>query len=192
MLARPTLATVPMLVFVFAADEGFINFDNAAEFLNVLDQRCSDLVAHAPCGFVTPKAHVTHDLQSAHALFAGEHEVSDLEPVAERLVGVFKDGPGDMGEPIAVRGALFALPVPPARFQVIDLGIAASRAMHTIGPPTGNQIGFTGFFVREGRIELSGSHLRDGLGTFCHGSTPLIEPYSHNSELLSSPGYSPL
>jgi hypothetical protein len=39
---------------------------------------------------------------------------------------------------------------------------------------------------------LSGGHLRDGLGTFCHGSTPLIEPYSHNSGLLSSPGYSPL
>jgi hypothetical protein len=39
---------------------------------------------------------------------------------------------------------------------------------------------------------LSGGHLRDGLGTFCHSSTPLIEPYSHNSGLLSSPGYSPL
>jgi hypothetical protein len=191
MLARATLAPVPMLVFVLSADERLVNLDNAAELLNILDQSGSDFVAHEPCGFVGTEAHVAHDLRCAHALLAGEHEMGDFEPVAERLVGVLEDRPGDMGKPIAVRGALFALPVPPARLQVIDLGIAAARAMHTIGPPTGNQIGFAGFFVREGRVELSGGHLRDGFGTFCHGSTPWIEPYSHNSRLLSSPGYSP-
>ncbi len=190
MLAASDFA-VPMLILVLPANEAFIHFDDTAKLLDVLDQRGSDLMAHQPSGFIGTEALVAHDLEGAQALFAGEHEVSDLEPVAERLVGVLEDRPGNMTEPIAVRGALFALPVPPARPQVIDLGIAAPGTMHTIGPPTGNQIGFAGFFVREGRVELSGGHLRDGFGTFCHGSTPWIEPYSHNSRLLSSPGYSP-
>ena len=47
MLARPTLAAVPMLVLVFAADEALVDLDNAAELLNILDKRSSDLVAHA-------------------------------------------------------------------------------------------------------------------------------------------------
>ena len=96
----------------------------------------------------------------------------DFEPVAERLVGVLEDRPGDMGKPIAVRGALFALPMPLARLEVIDLGIAAARAMHAIGPPTGDQIGFAGIFVRESRVELSGGHLGDGFG-----SLPWLFPF---------------
>jgi hypothetical protein len=192
MLAGQTVFLIPMFVFVFSADEGLVNLDNAAKLFDVLDQCCSDLVAHEPRGFIGTEPHVAHDLQSAHTLFAGEHEVSDLEPVAERLVGILEDRSGDMGESIAVRGALFTLPMPLARFQVIDLRIAASRAMHAIGPASGNQIGPASIFIWEGRFELSGGHLRNGLRTFCHGSTPLIEPYSHNSGLLSSPGYSPL
>jgi hypothetical protein len=64
--------------------------------------------------------------------------------------------------------------------------------MHAIGPPTGNQIGFAGFFVRESRVELGSGHLVDGSRTFCHGSTPSVEPYSHNGWRLSSQGYSPI
>jgi hypothetical protein len=187
-----SVLTVPMLVLVLPTDERLINLDDAAQLLDIFDQSRPNLVAHEPSGFVGTEPHVTHDLQSAHALFAGEHEMGDAEPIAERLIRVLEDGPGDMREPVAVRGALFALPMPLARFQVIDLRIAAPGAMHAIGPPTGNQIGLASIFIREGRIELSGGHLRNWLRTFCHGSTPLIEPYSHNSGLLSSQGYSPL
>jgi hypothetical protein len=188
MFARASLSAIPMFVLVLSTDERLVNLDNAAELLDVLNERGSNLVTHAPSGFVGTEAHVAHDLQRAHALFAGEHEMRDFEPVAERLVGVFEDRSDDMGEPISVRGACLALPLPLARLQVIDLGIAAARAMHAIGPPTGNQIGFTGILVREGRIELCGGHLRDGFGTFRHGSTPWIEPYSQVYPVLSSPG----
>jgi hypothetical protein len=187
MLAQTALA-IPMLVLVLSADERLVNLDNAAEFFDVLNESGPDLVTHEPRGFVGTEAHVAHDLEGTHSLFAGEHEMRDLEPIAQRLVGVFENRSGDMRKPIAVRGALLALPMPLARFEVIDLGIATARATHAIGPPTGNQIRFTGILVREGRVELRGGHLRHGLRTFCHGSTPLIEPYSRDYSVLSSAG----
>jgi len=173
------LFAIPVFIFVFAADEAFVNFDNPPELTDILDQSGTNFVAHKPRGFVGTKPHVAHDLQCAHPLFAGQHQVSDLEPIAERLVSVFEDRSSDMGKTIAVSGALFALPMPLARFQVIDLRIATPGAMHTVGPAPGNQIGFTGIFVREGRVELSGGHLRDGLRSFSHGFSPSMEGYRH-------------
>lgn len=172
-------ALVPMAVFVFPADIGFVDFNDAAELLYVLNESGADLVAHEPSGFVGTEAHVTHDLEGAHSLFASQHQVDDFEPVTERLVCVFEDRPGDMRKPITVRGALLALPMPPARLEVIDLGIAAPGAMHAIGPPTRDQIGFTGFFVGEGRVELRGAHLVDGLRSSGHGNSLSMEGYCH-------------
>jgi hypothetical protein len=170
---------VQMTVFIFPADVGFVYFDDAAELLDVLDQRGADFVTHQPRGFVGTEAHVAHDLQCAHAFLAGQHQVNDFEPVAERLVGVLEDSPGDMGEPITVRGTLFALPMPLARFEVIDFGIAAARAMHAIWPSTGDQIGFAGFLVREGFVKLSGGHLRNGLRASGHGFPLSVGGYCH-------------
>jgi hypothetical protein len=46
-------------------------------------------------------------------LFAGEHQVSHLEPVTKRLVCVLKDDPCDTRELITVLSALPALPQNP-------------------------------------------------------------------------------
>lgn len=193
---RPMLASaafaVPMFVLVFSSDEAFVNLDNAAKLFDVFDQSGSDFVAHEPGGLVATEAHVTHDLQGAHTFLAGKHEVGDLEPVAERLVGVLENGPGKVAEPIAVFCAFFALPMPFTRRQVVDSRVAATRAADALRPSTGYQIGFAGIFVREGRFELGSGHLRDGFGTVCHDSSPSIEPYSHIGGFLSSAGYSPL
>jgi hypothetical protein len=170
---------VPMTVLVFAANVGFVHFDDAAELLHILDKRGADFVAHQPSGFVGTEAHVAHDLQSAHAYFAGQHEVNDFEPVAERLVGVLEDRPGNMGEAIAVRRAFLALPVPFAGRQVVDSGIAATRAADAFGPATGDQIAFAGFLVGEHRFELGGAQLMDWLGAAGHRALPRIEGYCH-------------
>jgi hypothetical protein len=173
------LNAVPMFVFVFSADEAFVHLNDAAKLVHVLfDKGGTDFVAHQPRGFDRTEAHVAPDLPRTHSLFAGQHQMGDLEPVAERLVRVLEDGARDDREPIAVRGALFALPVPFARLKIVDLGIAAPWAMHAVGPPAGLEIGFTGVLIPNGEkgVELTGSELMYGLGTaFGHSENP------HNS-----------
>jgi hypothetical protein len=169
--ATPTLLARPLvfvLIVAFAADESFVNLDNAAKLLDVLDQGCSDLVAHEPCGLVGTEAHVAHDLKRAHSLFTDQHQVRDLEPIAQWLVRVLEDRAGNVGKAIAVRGTLFALPVPLAGRQVIDRRIATTRATDALGPPAGDQVGLASIFVanREHGIELSAGKLWDGLGLF--------------------------
>src|SRR5262249_28467735 len=100
--AAPACLFVPMPVVILATNECFINFDDTTELLFRLDQCSADFVAHAVRSAVRTEAHHALDLQRAHALLAGQHVVNDAEPVAERLVRVFKDGPGNNGEPIAV------------------------------------------------------------------------------------------
>ena len=130
-----------------------------------LDQRRADFVRHEPSCFDRTETHVAPDLARAHSLFAGQHQVSDLEPVAERLVRVLKDRAGNDRKPIAVRGALLALPMPLARRQVIDGGIAATRAVNAIGPAAGLQICLAGILIADWKqlVELGRSQLMDGL-----------------------------
>src|SRR5262245_60022069 len=93
--ARPLIVVA---VLALAADEGLIDFNNATELFDILNQRGSDLVAHEPRGFVRAEAHEAHDLQCAHAFLAGEHEMHDAIPVAKRLVRVLKDRPRNVRE----------------------------------------------------------------------------------------------
>jgi hypothetical protein len=89
----------------FAADESFIDLDNAAQLFGMFDQRNADAVAHVPGRFVRAEAHVAHDLQRAHAFLAGEHQVDDAKPLAERLIRVLENRADDMGEAVTVRRA---------------------------------------------------------------------------------------
>jgi len=160
---------IPMTVLVFASNERFVHLNDAAQLINVLHKRRADFVAHSPRGFVGAKSHVTHDLQCAHALFAGEHEVSNLEPVAERLVCVLKNRARNMRETIAAFGrALITLPRPRPIRQFVGLLSAAARAANAIGPAARDQIGAARFLIREHLVELAGGHLMDGLGSAGH------------------------
>src|SRR5712691_10015232 len=169
--------TAPALVFalafvavvVVAANVGFINLDNAAKLFDIFNKRSSDLVAHLPSGLVRTETHETIDLHRTHALLAREHEVSNTKPVAKGLVRVLENRSSDVRKPITVGGAFLALPMPLARFEIIDLGIAAARAAHTIGPSTSDQIGFASFFVGKHRLELGSGELMNGFRTACHG-----------------------
>jgi hypothetical protein len=174
---------VPMLILVLAADVGLIDLDNAAEFLFRLDQSGPDFMAHAPSGFVRAEAHEPHDLKGAHSLFAGEHQVSDLEPVSKWLVRVLKDGPGNSGEAIAVLGADFALPME-AGSQRINLDITTAGAMDAFGPASGDQIRPAGRFINEKCLKLGTGHLVDRLGAAGHGVSSFVGGYHHVSRFL--------
>jgi hypothetical protein len=172
-----TAALIPMAVFVFAADVSFIHLNNATKFFEVFNKGDAHLVAHEPSGFVATEAHVTHDLQCAHALFAGQHEMDDLEPVAERLVGVLENGPRDMGEPIASLGsALIALPTPRLVGQLVRIGRPTTRAMDASGPTAADKIRATGVLIGEHAVELSGGKLLDWLRSAGHrNNSPSID-----------------
>lgn len=179
---RHSVTLVSVFVLGFAADEGFVNFDNTAKLFFRLDQSNADFVSHKPSGFDRTEAHVAAKLPRAHALFAGQDQVSDLEPVTERLVRVFEDRPGQMGEPIAVRGALFALPMM-TRGERIAFVVTTTRAFDAIRPATSDQIADAGIFVanREKGVELGRSQLMDGFGAFYggHGNSSFVGGYCH-------------
>jgi hypothetical protein len=164
-------AFIPMPVFGQAADESFIDFDNAAELIDVLHESGSDLMAHEPSGPVRAEAHITIDLQSAHALFAGKHEMDDAEPLPQRLVCILENRSSDMRKAVVsgARGALVAQPIPWHCAVPFDLRIATPRARYAFRPAASGKIGATGVFVREGSFPLDDGHLVDWLGLLCAG-----------------------
>jgi hypothetical protein len=182
--SHAVVTLIPVTVFVLAADIGFINLDDTAKLFLRLYHRGANLVAHAPRGFVGAEAHLPHDLQRANSLFAGRHQMHDLEPVAERLVRVLKDRVDHYREAVAVWRAFLALPMPLARRQVIDGGIAAARAANALRPAAGFQIRFRRIFVTDGKafLKLAFRHLVDWLRTSCHGGyliSPSVGGYCH-------------
>jgi hypothetical protein len=165
---------IPMAVDVFAANKSFVNLDNAAKLFLRLNESRADFVAHAVRGLVATKAHLPLNLERANSFLAAQHQVRDFEPVAERFVGVLKNRARDDGETIAVLCALLALPVPLARRQVIDGGVATARAVNALGPTAGLQIGFARIVVTnwKKRLKLALGHLVNWLRTLCHDGYP--------------------
>jgi hypothetical protein len=163
-ISAPALTAflVPMPVLIATADVGFINLDDPAEFLDVLDHGSSDLMAHEPSCLVAAEAHIAEDLQGAHALLADQHQVRDSVPIFERLIRVLKDCAGQVRESIAINRANFALPMM-AGCERIDLGIAATRAGNPRRPAANYQICNAIVLGLKQRVELRRSQLMDGL-----------------------------
>jgi hypothetical protein len=179
-----TAFLVPMSVLILSADVGFINLDYASKLFLRLHHSRADFMAHEMSGVVRAEAQLPLNLKRADTLFAGGHQMNDLEPVAEGLVGIFEDGPGNKRKPIAVRGALLALPMPLAGRQVINGGVATTGADDALRPAASLQIGFGGFIIAKGEygLELSLGHLVDRLGLFSvgHGGSPsTVGGYCH-------------
>lgn len=168
-----TLVLVPVLGL--APDIGFVALDDAHKLLELLIGHASpDTVAHAPRGLVGAEAEQPVDLQRAHALLAGEHQVDDLKPLAQRLVGVLEDGPDRDREAVAAGiGAGVADPMEVLGPMFHDLGIAAARAADARRPTLLDQVGPTGVLVREQPVEVAERHLVDARLLGFHGVRPV-------------------
>src|ERR1700730_2074968 len=174
--ARSTAAAafIPMQVLGQAADKSFIDFDNSAELINVLHERDADAVTHIPSRFQGAKSHIMPNLAGAYSLFASEHQMNNAIPVAERLISVFEDCPGNMRKAIALRCASITLPVPRLRRDGINLLSPATRTPDTIWPTLADKVSATSVFVGEHRLELGDAHLMDLRWLFCsrHNDLP--------------------
>jgi hypothetical protein len=171
------LFLIPMTVDVFSADPRFVYLDNAAKLLLRLDHCCADFVTHQMRGVVRAEPELPLNLERADTLLAGCHEVHDLEPVAQRLVRVFKNRACEDRKAIAgiaARSALRALPVPFTGVQIIDSGIAAAGTDDALRPTAGPQVSLGRIVLTEWEycLKFPLRHLVNWLRTFCHGSYP--------------------
>ena len=175
--ARAAAASAPVLVAALslAADECFVNLDNARQFFKVaVSERRTNAVAHIPSGLVRTEAHKPIDLKPAHALLAGQHEVDDAEPIFERLVRVLENCASNVRETVAgLRGTFVALPVPRIALQFGDVLSATAGAFNALRPSLADQIGAASLFVREMSVELGGGKLVNRL-TGSHWSSPPV------------------
>jgi hypothetical protein len=175
LVAATLPAALAVLINGLPADESFVNLDNAAKLGFRLDQRGADFVGHVQGGFVGPEAHLPLDLQRANSLFAAQHQMHDLEPLAKRLVRVLKNGARDMRETITRaldRLTLIALPFEGHGADRENLGIAAPGANHTIRPASRYEVSRTGGLIGKARLELAFRHLVDWLRTLGHDGLP--------------------
>lgn len=159
---------IPMPVGVFAANPCFVNFDNAAQLGFRLDKSGADFVAHGMRGPVRAEAHYALDLQGANSLFAGQHQMHDAEPLAQGLVRVLEDGPGDMREAVALSGASVALPFESHRADRKHFDVSTARAGNAARPAASNEILRAGLFIGERRFELRDCHLMNWAGATGH------------------------
>lgn len=175
--AIPALALVSVLGF--AADEGFVHFDDAHEFAEIfIRQPSPDAMAHIPSRAIGAGADHPMDLKRANALFAGQHEVDNPEPCFEGHICVLENRSDRDREPIAIRRTCPALPV--ERLVVRGVGnlrIAATGTMDALGPPLGPQESLAGVIVGEKRLQLRDGHLRGDLSLLGagHDGSPCSE-----------------
>jgi hypothetical protein len=172
--AGQSVALVGVLVLGLAADESFINLDNAAKFCFGLNESGADFVTHGMCRAVATEAHDALDLKGAYSLLAGQHRMGDAEPVTQGLVRVLKDGACRMREAIAgIWRTLVALPFVRHRSDRKDLYGTAARANDAFRPTPLHQIRLARFFIWEHRLELSDGHLVNWLRSAGHLAIPV-------------------
>jgi hypothetical protein len=144
---------VPMAVFVLAPDVGLVYFNFAHELweIGILHGR-PDTMAHIPGRAVVPTSDLSVNLQGANTLLALCHQIDDLEPSTQGVIGVLENGLGDNRETVAIPTAaflVFADPMEWAVFKLIYLFIVAARAAYSIRPAHRLEETFTRFLSRE-------------------------------------------
>jgi hypothetical protein len=192
-LSAALMAAVnPMLVGVLAANPRFINLDNAAQLNFRLNKSGADFVAHGMRGPVGAETHHALHLQRADSLFAGQHQMHDAKPLAQRLVRVLKNGASDVREAVARtldRLTSVALPFESHRPDRENLDVPATRTVDAIRPAARDKIRLAGILIRERRFELSDGHLVNWFRSAGHIGVPCLwEPIWHVLLDQSSPG----
>lgn len=117
----------------FAADEGFVDFDGAAELVEGLRlNRHPEPVQHEPCGFLG-NAQVAGDFVAADAVLAVHEQPHRGQPLGERNRAILENAADLDGE---LFPAVFALP-DPAGLHERAINRFAVRAADAIRPAEG-------------------------------------------------------
>src|SRR6266851_9577409 len=106
---------VPMAVFVLAADECLINFNDPHQLTKIgIGHSGAQPMADEPCRAVRAGADHAMNLKCADPLLAGQHQVQHFEPYQQLVIRVLKDSPDrnreTIGRPLC-GSAFHALPM---------------------------------------------------------------------------------
>jgi hypothetical protein len=159
--ATAASAASAVLVVRLAPDESFVDFDDTKKLLEFLVlKRRTNAVAHIPSGFVAAEAHVAMDLTCADALLAGEHQVDDLEPLAEIDLRVFEYRSDKVGKAVgAALSTIRAFPFVFHRAELIDALTLTARATNANRPAMSDQVAVARGFIGKGGFPLLDRHL---------------------------------
>jgi len=141
------LAGFPVPVFLFAADVGFVHFNDSHELLELrIFHRRPQPMAHIPSRLVCTASDLPLNLESADALLAVKDLPENLEPSLERILGVLENRPADDAEAVVLAG--LAEPMEGPRFQDINFVAIATRATDNAVSPAMLQHKLLAGFVR--------------------------------------------
>jgi len=158
----PEYIRVLAVIVILATDEGFINFDFAHELGKAtVPHSRPNPVAHIPSRPVVAAADLPVNLKGTNSLLALGHQVNDLEPSPQRVVGVFEYRFGDNRKTIAVFSAailVLAHPMKRAGLKLVYLCTIATWALCAARPSKIAQILFAILFGLKSRRELGQRH----------------------------------
>ena len=133
------VSTADGLAFL-AADKGFISLDRGASAAHgrkfAVPHGLSNAMAEEPCGFHAARQHPLN-LVGRNALFAGAHQMDNLQPKMQRKVRAFKDGSLTNGELALALVAFAKAKAGSLAMHELDtrgIGIPAMRANWPIWP----------------------------------------------------------
>jgi hypothetical protein len=156
---RPLL---PMAIFVFAANEGLIYFDNAHKLteLGIL-HGSAEPMTHIPSCRIG-RADLPLYLLGANAFLGIEYLPEHFKPNLKWILRILEDRPDVERKTVGIAASAFgirALPLPRQSNVVNCLRFPASRAAYyAIRPAPKEQIFTAGFIVRKGRHQLPERH----------------------------------
>jgi hypothetical protein len=160
-----------MAVLGFAADERLIHFCNAYELAEIsIRQASPDTVAHGLRRAVAARDDRAVNLENGNSFLAGEYEVNDAEPLAERILCVLENRTDQHREAVGCPffRTLIALPIECHGAVFARLSPAAG-ASDTLRPAARRQISATSILSGERRLPLAICHLMDALFGLGHG-----------------------
>ena len=130
-------------------------------------------VTDVPSRLVRAEAHDALNLHCAHALLGGQHQMDNLEPVAQVDLGVFKNGTDKVRK--AVSAALTAIRAFPLKFhglERIDVLGATAGANNALWPTVRHQIAVASLFIWEKFLKSRAGQL---VGFLSHSRSPILE-----------------
>ena len=100
--AHAVVPFIPVTIMVLATDPCSSTSTMPPSF------SCGSIIAarnlwHMEWAVCRTKTHLSLNLEHRNSLFASRHQMDDFEPLAQRLVGVFENRPGDHAKAVAVR-----------------------------------------------------------------------------------------
>jgi hypothetical protein len=187
------LTVLAMAILIESANERLIHFHDSHQLAKLrVFHSGAQTHAHVPRCLIRAGSEQAMDLECAHSLLTRDHQVQNLEPHDQWLLGFLKNGPCREREAIGrarLRTAFHTLPVPRTRSALVYVIVLAARAFWASGPAPQQQISTACVLIGEQRIEVAEGHLsyKTRLVLVCFRHAPDISANARVSQEPDNP-----